>query len=124
MSFTAANLAAGNNAAAANITHVFFSTDGVAVTAHIAPLAVTLKTATSANPSVVSNDGALESAGAAEGVTLTHWAFGHLDETTPVLDTTWIPRTGGSLVVPQGEKVRVADGALTENLYQATSAPT
>jgi len=124
MAYIAANLAAANEAAAASITHVFFSTNGTDVTEHIAPLAVTLKAATSANPSVIANNGAIQSAEAAQEVTVSHWAFGHMDDTTPVLDTGWNARTGGSVTVPQGEKISIADGALTENLYQATAAPT
>lgn len=124
MAYTTANLAAANEAAAANITHVFFSANGTDVTEHIAPVAVTLKTATTANPSVIANDGAIQSAEAAQEVTVSHWAFGHLDGTTPVLDTTWNARTGGPITVPQGEKISIADGALTESLYQATAAPT
>jgi hypothetical protein len=79
-----------------------------------------LKAATDANPSVKSNNGALESAAAAEGVTITHWAFASND--TPTLLTTWNALADDAVLLAGG-KLTIADGALSERLHQTTTAP-
>lgn len=122
MSLIPARLAAGLDEGLDNVTHVFWSANGSSVTAHVDPTAVTLKSATTANPSVKSNDGSLESAAAAEAVTVTHYAFGYLDDTTPVLQTTWVELDDAAVLL-QGGKLTVADGALSERLHQTDGPP-
>lgn len=122
MALTTARMAAALDEALKNVTHVFWSANGSSVSASVAATAVTLNSATTANPSVVSNDGALESAEASDPVTITHFAFGYLDDVTPVLETTW-NELDSPAVLLAGGKITVADEALKEQLYQATEAP-
>ena len=124
MSWTTARLAAAGNAAATNVTHVAWSENGsTEAHAKIARTAVTLKSATVANPSVVANNGALTSAGAASGGTASHWAFAASGVGgTADLQTTWVALTN-SQVFSTGGKLTVADGELSERIHQTTSAP-
>jgi hypothetical protein len=123
MSWTTARLKAANDTAGTNVSHVVWSENGTDASANVAPTAVTLKAATTADPSVVSNDGALESAGSSsDSVTITHFAFAQFDDPDYVLQTTW-NALDDSKTLDTGDKLSVADGALKENLYQATSAP-
>jgi hypothetical protein len=118
MALIAANLAAALDEGLVNVTHVLWSENGSSESANVARTAVTLKSATSANPSVKSNDGALESAAASSGCTITHFAFG----ATATPQTTWIELDSPAVLLAGG-KITVADGALAEKLYQATAAP-
>ena len=118
MAFIASRLKAGADAAAALITHVQWSANGSTETASLARTSVTMKAATTADPSVVANDGAIESAGASAGVTVTHFAFA-ADGT---VQTTWIPLES-SRTLAIGDKISAADGALKENIAGATAAP-
>lgn len=122
MALTTARMAAALDEALKNVTHVFWSSNGSTVSSSVAATAVTLNSATTANPSVVSNDGALESAEATDAVTITHFAFGYFDDVTPVLETTW-NELDSPAVLLAGGKITVADEALKEQLYQATEAP-
>ena len=118
MSFNTTRMAAGMNAAAATITHVAWSENGTTESTNLARTAVTMKTATTANPSVVSNNGALESAAATGDCTISHFAF-H-DGTGTV--TTWVALSSPAALLTGG-KITAADGALAENWHQTTSAP-
>lgn len=118
MSWTTSRIAAGHDTMGANVTHVAWSENGSSESANVAPTAVTLKAATNDDPSVVANDGALESAAASSGCTITHWAF--KDATT--LQTTW-NELDDPVVLLAGGKITVADGALKENIDQTTGAP-
>jgi hypothetical protein len=118
MSFNTARMKAGMDTAAATITHVAWSADGSTETGSLARTAVTVKAATTANPSVIANDGALESAEASADVTITHFAF---HDGTGIV-TTW-NELDAPAVLLTGGKVIAADGALTENWHQTTSAP-
>lgn len=122
MSFIPARAAVGLDEAAALVTHVFWSEDGSNVSSKVAGTAVTLKAATVANPSIVVNDGALESAEASDAGTFTHFAFGHLDDVTPVLDTTWVELDDPAVLL-EGGKITVADGALKEHWHATLAAP-
>ena len=118
MSFTTANMATGMDAAAAAVTHIAWSENGSTESGNVAPTAVTLKAATNANPSVVANNGSLESAPASSGCTITHWAF----KSATALQTTWNELPDAAVLLAGG-KITVADGALKEAWYQTTSAP-
>ena len=118
MSWTTTRIAAGHDVMATNVTHVIWSENGSSESANVAGTAVTLKSATNADPSVVSNDGALESAAASSGCTITHWGFA----ATSTLQTTW-NEFDDPVVLLAGGKITVADGALKENIDQTTSAP-
>jgi len=124
MSLTTARMAAALDTGLTAATHISWSANGTDPTAHVAATSLTadpkLKAATNANPSVKSSSGALESAAAAEGVTITHWAFASDD--TPTLLTTW-NALADSAVLLVGGKLTIADGALSERLHQTTSAP-
>ena len=118
MAWTTARLKAAQDAAGTGVTHVQWSENGSSESSNLARTSVTLKAATTANPSVIANDGALESAAASGGATITHFAFA-ADAT---LYTTWIP-LATSRTLGVGDKITAEDGALKENLHQATSAP-
>src|SRR5690606_35908866 len=122
MALTTARMAAALVEALKNVTHVFWSDNGSTVSASVAATAVTLNSATTANPPVVSNDGALESADATVAVTITHYALSYLDGGTPVRETTW-KELDSPAVLLAGGKITVADEALKEQLYQAREAP-
>jgi hypothetical protein len=118
MAFITSRLKAGADAAAALITHVQWSENGSSESANLARTAVTVKAATTANPSVVANDGAIESAAASGAATITHFAFA-ADAT---IQTTWNP-LAASRTLGIGDKIAAEDGVLKENFSQATSAP-
>lgn len=118
MAWITARLAAANDTAGTNVTHVQWSENGSSESANLARTAATLKSATNANPSVISNNGALETAAASGAATITHFAFA-ADAT---LQTTWIA-LDSERTLAEGDKLTAADGALKENLYQWTAAP-
>jgi len=124
MSLTTARMAAALDTGLTAATHISWSANGSSATAHVAATSMTgspkLKAATDANPSVKSNNGALESAAAAEGVTITHWAFASDDAHTLV--TTWNALADDAVLLAGG-KLTIADGALSERLHQTTTAP-
>jgi hypothetical protein len=124
MSLTTARMAAALDTGLTAATHIAWSETGSGQSANVAPTALTgdpkLKAATTANPSVKSNNGAHESAAASSGCTITHWAFASDD--TPTLVTTWNALDDDAVLLAGG-KITVADGALKENLHQTTSAP-
>lgn len=121
MGWNNANLAAAQDAAAENVTYVGWSANGSSASAAVAPTAVTLKTATIANPSDVSNDGPLESAGATEQVTITHFAFGH-DDGGFVPDTAWM-ELEEPVELEEDGTIEVADGDLTIHGYRTSGPP-
>jgi hypothetical protein len=91
-------------------THIGWSDDGATESEDVARTAVTWKAATSADPSVKANDGALESAAASGACTITHWAaFSAGTEGTQRIDWTALD-TAVPLII--GGKIEVADGAL------------
>jgi len=122
MSWTTARLAAAGDEAGALVTHVVWSANGSTQSAVVAPTAVTLKSGTTANPSVIANDGALESAAASDAVTISHWAFAYFDDPDYSLQTTWNALTSSAALL-SGGKLTVVDGGLTENIHQTASAP-
>jgi hypothetical protein len=118
MGWINARLKAGHDEAAALVTHVQWSENGSSESASLARTAVTLKAATTAHPSVVANNGAIESAAASAGCTITHFAFA-ADGT---VQTEWVA-LGTSRTLLAGDKVSAADGSLAISLYRATVAP-
>lgn len=118
MALTTARMKAALDAGLSEVTHVQWSENGSSESANVARTATTLKAATTANPSVMSNDGALESAAAGAGCTITHFGF----SAAATLKTTWIALDAPAVLLTGG-KITVADGALQEKLYQATVAP-
>ena len=122
MSWITARLAAAGDTAAANVTKVVWykGTAGNEVVAtEVAATAVTLASATNANPSVVANAGALESEGASGAVDITAWAFADAADAAQ----TTINRFPTEVPLVEGGKVTVEAGALKVNMHQATSAP-
>jgi hypothetical protein len=113
-------LKAGHDEAAALVTHVQWSENGSSESANLARTAVTLKAATTAHPSVVANDGEVESANStsATDITITHFAYA-ADGT---VQTEWIP-LGTARTLKLGDNVKAADGSLAVNLYRAATAP-
>lgn len=94
----------------ARYTHIGWSENGSTESAKVARTAVTWKAATSADPSVKANDGALESAAASGAATISHWAgFSAGTEGTQRIDWTALD-TAVPLII--GGKIEVADGAL------------
>lgn len=122
MSWITTKLAAANNAAKVDVTHVVWSEDGATVSTKVVPTAVTLKSATDANPSVVATDGPIETAEASDGCTITHFAFANIAGEVTTLQTTWIALAVPAVLVA-GVKITVVDGGLTQNLHQTDSAP-
>jgi hypothetical protein len=122
MSFVPARMKVGMNAAAAAITHVIWSEDGIAPSANVPPTATAIKDATEANPSVIANDGALESAPAEANCVITHFAFAQVEGETVTPQTTW-----NELELPAGlnvgGKITVTDGYLSENWHQTSQPP-
>lgn len=118
MAFNTTRMAAGMDAAAATITHVAWSENGSSESSNVARTAVSVTSATTANPSVIANDDDIESAEASGACTITHFAF-H-DGTGPV--TTW-NELDDPVVLLEGGKITAAAGELTENWHQTTSAP-
>ncbi len=123
MSWTEAKMKVANDAARDGITHVQWSSDGASETDRVARTAKTVNPATAANPSVVSSDGALESAACSggEAVTITHFAFAGGEEGADRF-TEWI-ELDDSRTLNVGDKITAADEALKVKLYQATEAP-
>lgn len=122
MSLTTDRMAVALDEGLDDVTHVVWSENGSSQSDKVAPTAVTLKSATDANPSVKANDGALESDGATEGVTITHFAFANIDGETVTLRTTWNELDEPAVLLAEG-KITVADGALAENLHQTSGPP-
>jgi len=118
MSFSTARMAVGMDAAAALITQVAWSENGSSESANVVPTACTVKAATVANPSVIANNGALESAAATADCTITHFAF----KSSTTNQTTW-NQLSQAAVLLTGGKITAADGALTENWHQTTAPP-
>jgi hypothetical protein len=121
MSLITSRLATALDAGVASLVRVVWSEDGATISSNVAPTTMTLSSATTANPSVVANSGALESAEASGPCTITHFAFAQSDGTT--LGTTW-NELDSPAVLLGGGKITVAIGALKEELHQATEAPT
>ena len=94
MPLTAARAAAGMDTALTGTTHVQWSENGTSQSSNVAGTALPgtpkLSAATSANPSVKANNGALTSAGASAGCTIGYWAFAE-GATGGTLDTGWNP---------------------------------
>ena len=125
MSLTTARLAVALDEGLALVTHVYWSSDGLAISASLAATSLTgvpkLNAASNANPSISSNNGALESAASSGAVTITHFAFGH-DDAGDVLDTSWNALTDAAVLL-LGGKITLANAALKEHLHQTTAAP-
>ena len=128
MSWTTARLQAAGVAAATTSSHVAWSENGTdEAHAKVARTALTGTNGivvTDANPSVASNEEALESAGAAAGgAAITHFAFCMSDTGgASDLTTTW-NALDDTVNLLEGGKITVAIGALKENIHQTTSAP-
>jgi hypothetical protein len=118
MAWINARLAAANDAAGTNVTHVQWSANGSSETGSLARTAVTLGAATSAHPSVIANSGAIESAAASADVTITHFAFA-ADGT---VQTEWTA-LAASRALTTGDKLSAAAGALKVSLYRSATAP-
>jgi hypothetical protein len=112
-------MAAALDTGLTSVTKILWSENGSSETANLAATAATLKAATNADPSVKATDGALESATASGACTITHFAFADVSD---VLQTTWNALdTSRTLAI--GDKLTIADGALSERLDATTSAP-
>lgn len=120
MSWTEAKMKEANDAARTGITHVQWSSDGTAETARVTRTAVTTKAATTANPSIVANDGEITSAACSAGaaVTITHFAFSE----GATRYTEWI-ELDSSRTLNEGDKIIAENEALQVKMYQATEAP-
>lgn len=114
MALSTARMAVALDSGLSGVTHVWWSENGSSETAKVAKTSVTLKSATVANPSVKSNNGALSSAQASSSGTISHFGFG----TSSTLYTSWVQLTN-SVVLAQNGTISVADGALAERLTQA-----
>jgi len=115
MALTNARKKAALDAGLASIAKVIWykGTEGNEVEAtEVAATACTLKAATTANPSVMANDGALESAAASAGVTVTAFAFAITDNTV----YTTVNRLDSAVVLNTGGKITVVDEGLKEQL--------
>jgi len=103
-------------------THVQWSSDGLAESGSLARTALAgdpkLNAGSTANPSVVSNNGAFETAAASAAVDITHFAFA----ADAALTTTWIA-LDETVPLLEGGKISVADTVLAVDMYQATDAP-
>jgi hypothetical protein len=118
MGWIDARLAAGQDTAGTSVTHVQWSENGSSESSNLARTAITLKSATSAHPSVKENNGAATSASASGACTISHFAFS--DGATR--QTAWIALTT-SRTLAVGDKLSIADGALKVNAYRSTAAP-
>lgn len=119
MSLTTARLAAALDTGLTSVNQVAWSENGTSESSNLAATTVTLKSATVANPSVKSNNGALESAAASADCTITHFAF---KNSSTGLQTTW-NQLSQAAVLLAGGKITAADGSLSENLHQTTAPP-
>lgn len=121
MALTNARKAVGLDAALTNVAKVFWykGTAGNEVKATEintdGSTAATLKSATSANPSVKATDGALESAAASDAITVTAFTFAIADGT----EYTTVNRLTEGVVLLAGGKVSVVDGGLKEQLQHS-----
>ena len=98
------------DSAIVNGDHVRYSENGSSASANVAATAIAAWDAsTNADPAVRQNTGAVDSAAAGAGCTITHYSVWDSTDTTQKTD--WTAFTGGSQTLALGDKISWAAGA-------------
>jgi hypothetical protein len=125
MSLTQARMKAALDAGLTGVTHIQWSSDGINESGSLARTALTgepkLTAATTANPSVMSNENAETSAAAGAGVTISHFAYSGGEEGADRF-TEWVALDDDAVLLGGG-KITVAAAALKVQLHQSAVAP-
>lgn len=112
MAWATARLKAANDAAASTTTKCAWSANGTSATSLVAATAMTVATATTADPSVVQPTTALTTAAATGNVTITHrqWQDASSNPTT-----TWVQLTT-PVILTTGQTATFQASEMTESI--------